>query len=51
MNEEAYQNRVARFLLFEPTGRSIFSDVVRGKKNELRRAIEYFYQLTVHFSQ
>lgn len=51
INEEAYQNRVARFLLFEPTGRSIFSDVVRGKKNGLRRAIEYFYQLTVHFSQ
>ena len=51
MNEEAYQNMVARFLLFEPTGRSIFSDVVRGKKDGLRRAIEHFYQLRVHLSQ
>ena len=33
MNEEAYQNRVDRFLLLEPTGRSIFSDVVSGKKD------------------
>ena len=33
MNEEAYQNRVDRFLLLEPTGRSIFSDGVSGKKD------------------
>ena len=51
INEEAYQNRVARFLLLGPTGRPIFSDVVHGKKDRLRRAIEYFYQLTVTLSQ
>lgn len=33
MNEEAYQNGVDRFLLLEPTGRIIFSDVVSGKKD------------------
>ena len=51
MNEEAYQNRVARFLLLEPTGRLIFSDAVHGKKDRLQRVIEYFYQLTVALSQ
>ena len=51
INEEAYQNRVARFLLLGPTGRPIFSDVVHEKKDRLRRAIEYFYQLTVTLSQ
>ena len=51
INEEAYQNRVARFLFLEPTGRPIFSDVVHGKKDRLRKAIEYFYQLTVTLSQ
>ena len=54
INEETkqgYQNRVVRFLFLEPTGRPIFSDVVRGKKDRLRKAIEYFYQLTVTLSQ
>ena len=39
------------FLLLEPTGRPIFSDVVHGKKDRLKRAIEYFYQLTVTLSK
>ena len=51
MNKEAYQNRVARFLLLELAGRPIFSAVVSRKKDRLRRAIEYFYQLTVTLSQ
>ena len=51
INEEAYQNRIARFLLLEPTGRPVFSDVVLGQKDRLKRAIEYFYQLTVTLSQ
>ena len=35
INEEAYQNRVARFLLLEPTSRPRFSDVVHGEKDRL----------------
>ena len=51
INEEAYQNRVAIFLLLEPTGWPLFSDVMHGKKDKLTRTIEYFYQLTVTLSQ
>ena len=51
INEEAYQNRVAIFLLLEPTSWPLFSDVMHGKKDKLRRSIEYFYQLTVTLSQ
>ena len=46
MNEEAYQNKVARILLLEPT-----FDVGHRRKDRIRKAAEYFYQLIVALSQ
>ena len=51
LNEEAYQNRVARFLLLELTGRPKFFDVLHGEKDRIRRSIEHSYNLTVTLRQ
>ena len=46
MNEEAYEHRLRFFLANQPTGESVFADIVHGFNETLKISIEYFYNLT-----
>ena len=46
MNEERYEHRLRSFLANQPTGETIFADVVHGYNEILEIYIEYFYNLT-----
>ena len=47
MNEEAYEHRFRSFLANQPTGISIFADIVHGYNETLKSSIEYFHNLAI----
>lgn len=51
MRADLIESRERLFFSRQPSGQSIFADAVRGQSHSLKRAIEYFVDVTTYLAR